>query len=130
MKHLLTLTLRCDKNFLAKGLAMLFLPNGDPAQTDRIDVWVPTGIVVDEDRVRASVASALDTLLLSTNVPIVNRHRWNQSDAAENRFILMEGLFGLGSSIFRKVFGGHKVGEADRPHPLIALGAKHDQRDS
>eukprot|EP00959_Pyramimonas_sp_CCMP1952_P240215 5019675-Pyramimonas_sp.AAC.1 len=99
MRHVMCLALRGDRHFLAKGLSLIYLPNGDPTKTDDVDVWVPFDAAVDEDYVRKCVTSALTTLLLSSNVPIVDRNRWNQSDAAENRFILMEGLFGLASRI-------------------------------
>ena len=77
--------------------AALHLPNGDWRRRDLIDVWLPPGLVVNEDRIKDVLASSLVAILARCKLTVYPMHRWTGADAAFDEVLLMEGVHGLAS---------------------------------
>jgi hypothetical protein len=68
----------------------------------RIDVWIPIGADVNRSMIAGAVARSITAMCFNSNVPICKRHRWRGLYPGLSMFILMEGLFGIGSELFRR----------------------------
>ena len=87
---------------MSASFTCFFFPNGDPHIRGRIEIWIPIGVTVDRRLLVEAVARSINFLTFSGNIPICKRHRWRGLYSGLGAFILLDGLFGIGTELFKR----------------------------
>ena len=102
LKALLRVCLAGERRVFEKKMRMLFFPNGDPWKRGQIDIWIPSGGDIERSQVCKVVAQSLKMTVFSSLPNVVNMMRWRGLYGGLADFSLQDGLWGIGTELFKR----------------------------
>ena len=104
LRFLLRISLTGERRRCEKELSVLYLPNSDPYVHGSLIVYVPEGAIVDEGQMLKLITNSLYDLLYDVKQVPIKRHRWRGLFEGTGRSALMDGLWGFGIEVTKRMF--------------------------